>query len=67
MDTKKGKIKQLVLKSYSSVATGGSSAFCSTSCCAPETSRISLLEAGRRLGYSEEELKIGLGEANLGL
>ena len=28
---------------------------------------VSLLETGRRLGYSEEELKVGLGEANLGL
>jgi ubiquinone/menaquinone biosynthesis C-methylase UbiE len=27
----------------------------------------SLLETGRMLGYSEEELKVGLGEANLGL
>jgi SAM-dependent methyltransferase len=67
MDKGKGKIKQLVLKSYATVATGGLSQFCSTSCCAPETSQISLLETGKRLGYSEEELRIGLGEANLGL
>jgi len=67
MDRNKGKIKQLVLKSYSTVATGGASQFCSTSCCAPETSQVSLLETGKRLGYSEEDLKIGLGEANLGL
>ncbi|MGD0887088.1 MAG: arsenite methyltransferase [Thermodesulfovibrionales bacterium] len=67
MDKGKGKIKQLVLKSYSAVATGGLSQFCSTSCCASETSQISLLDTGKRLGYSEEELRIGLGEANLGL
>jgi arsenite methyltransferase len=67
MDKGKRKIKQLLRKSYSTVATGGLSQFCSTSCCAPETSHISLLETGKRLGYSEEELKIGLGEANLGL
>ena len=28
---------------------------------------MSLLETGKRLGYTEEELKVGLGEANLGL
>ena len=67
MDKKKEKIKQLVLRSYSTVATGGSSCFSPSSCCAPETGKISLLETGKRLGYSEEELKIGLGEANLGL
>lgn len=67
MDKKKRTIKQLVIRSYSTAATGGSSQFCSTSCCAPETSQTSLLETGKRLGYSEEELKIGLGEANLGL
>jgi len=67
MDKEKGRIKQLVLKSYSAVATGRSSCLSSTSCCAPDTSKICLLEAGKRLGYSEEELKVGLGEANLGL
>ena len=67
MDQKRTKIKQLVLKSYSAVAKGGSSCLPSASCCAPETNTVSLLETGRRLGYSEEELKVGLGEANLGL
>jgi len=67
MNRERIKIKQLVLKSYSAVATGGSSCLSSASCCAPETNVVSLLETGRRLGYSEEELKVGLGEANLGL
>ncbi len=67
MDKEKTRIKQLVIKSYSAVATNSSSGFPPTSCCTPETAGVSLLETGRRLGYSEEELKIGLGEANLGL
>ena len=61
-------IKQLVLKAYSAAATN--SAPCcaiSSSCCAPEANTISLLEAGRRLGYSDDDLKVSLGEANLGL
>ncbi len=67
MEKEKTEIKQLVIKSYSAVAGGGPSCFPASSCCAPETGAVSLMETGRRLGYSDEELKIGLGEANLGL
>lgn len=61
------KIKQIVIKRYSEILTGGSSCCPTNACCLPGASTESLLETGRRLGYSEEELKIGLGEANLGL
>ena len=67
MDEDKGKIKQIVIKKYSEILTGGSSCCPSNVCCSPGTSTESLLEIGRRLGYSDEELKVGLGEANLGL
>jgi SAM-dependent methyltransferase len=67
MDKEKGKIKQLVIKSYSAVAGGGPSCFPASNCYTPEAGAVSLLETGRRLGYSDEELKTGLGEANLGL
>jgi len=67
MDKDKIRIKQLVLKTYSSVAMNASCCTPASSCCAPETSTVSLLETGRRLGYSDEELKTGLGESNLGL
>ena len=63
----KGKIKQIVIKKDSEFLTGGSSCCPSNVCCSPGTSTESLLEIGRRLGYSDEELKVGLGEANLGL
>ncbi|MEW6108212.1 MAG: arsenite methyltransferase [Nitrospirota bacterium] len=66
MNKEKSRIKQLVIKSYSSVASGSPSCLLSNNCCAPDNA-LSLLETGRRLGYSDEELKIGLGEANLGL
>lgn len=66
MDEDKGKIKQIVIKRYSEILTGASC--CPVGqCCIPGTPAESLLETGRRLGYSGEELKIGLGEANLGL
>ena len=67
MDENKSKLKQMVIKTYSAAAVNASCCAAPSSCCAPETSAVSLLEAGRRLGYSDEELKTGLGEANLGL
>ncbi len=66
MGRDKTKIKKLVIKTYSSIATNASCCVTSSSLCAPNNT-LSLLEVGRRLGYSDEELKIGLGEANLGL
>lgn len=67
MDKDKEHIKQLVIKSYSGVAKNSLSFFPASSCCAPPTCSSTILETGRRLGYSDEELKLGLGEANLGL
>jgi len=67
MAKEESKIRQTVIKSYTDVARGSFSFLAPSSCCAPGSDAVSLLEAGRRLGYSDEELKIGLGEANLGL
>jgi arsenite methyltransferase len=63
----RGQIQQIVIKKYSGILSGGLSCSPVGSCCSSATSTESLLETGRRLGYSDEELKIGLGEANLGL
>jgi len=67
MDKKKTKLKQLVIKTYSNIASQGSCYAMPASCCAPEIKPMNLLETGKLIGYSDEELKIGLGEANLGL
>jgi arsenite methyltransferase len=67
MEKNKSKLKQLVVKSYASVALNQASPFPPLSCCSPNAEKVSLFETGKRLGYSEEELKTGLGEANLGL
>jgi SAM-dependent methyltransferase len=67
MDKEKTNLKQLVIKTYSSIASQGSCCAMPASCCAPEIKPMNLLETGRLIGYSDEELKIGLGEANLGL
>jgi SAM-dependent methyltransferase len=67
MDKEKSKLKQIVIKTYSSIASQGSCCAMPASCCAPEIKPMNLLETGKLIRYSEEELKIGLGEANLGL
>jgi SAM-dependent methyltransferase len=67
MDKNKTKLKQLVIKTYSNIASQGSCCAMPASCCAPEIKPMNLLETGRLIGYSDEELKVGLGEANLGL
>src|SRR4030065_2273309 len=67
MDKNKTKLKQLVIKTYSNIASQGSCCAMPASSCAPEINPMNLLETGRLIGYSDEELKLGLGEANLGL
>jgi len=67
MNEDKAKLKQLVIKTYSNIASQGSCCAMPASCCAPEINPMNLLETGKLIGYSEEELKLGLGEANLGL
>lgn len=59
-------MKENITKKYSSIALNIiNTNICS--CCSGNTENISILDIGKQLGYSEEELKIGLGEANLGL
>jgi len=67
MDKKKKKLKQLVIKTYSDIVSQGSCCAMPATCCSPEINHMNLLETGKLIGYSEEDLKTGLGEANLGL
>ena len=67
MNNEKTKLKQLVIKTYSNIASQGSCCAMPASCCTPEINPMNLRETGKLIGYSDEELKLGLGEANLGL
>jgi len=55
------------MKTYSNIASQGSCCAMPATCCSPEMKPVNLMETGKLIGYSEEELKLGLGEANLGL
>lgn len=66
MDKSKFVIKNTVREDYAKVAKGGHGML-GKSCCGTEADMQSLHETGRLLGYSDEELSLGLGEANLGI
>jgi arsenite methyltransferase len=61
------KLKHLVMKTYSHIASQSSCCATPATCCSQLIQPMNLLETGKLIGYSEEELKLGLGEANLGL
>lgn len=62
------KIQEIVRQVYGSIARGDRSGCCgeSSACCGPGASRTSD-EVAKAIGYSEEELSVIPGEANLGL
>ena len=60
-------LRDMVRKDYGAVAEGRDNSCLPASCCGSEANAVNLLETGKRLGYTEEQLKTGLGEANLGL
>jgi arsenite methyltransferase len=66
MEGPKFTLKNLVKADYAKVARGDA-ALGASSCCGTGEEACTLREAGKLLGYSDEELSLGLGEANLGL
>ena len=59
-------LRKAVLDKYGGAAKGQGSG-CVPSCCGGSTPLITIKEKGRVLDYSEEDLLLGPGEANLGL
>lgn len=66
MELSKDKIRSMVRESYAKVA-GSPDSWCSALCCGGSSSRVQILDLGQKLGYTNDQLAIGLGEANLGL
>jgi SAM-dependent methyltransferase len=66
MPDKKEGIRDMVKEKYAGiarVASGGSA----TSCCGESSSLVNILDMSKALDYSEEDLLMAPGEANLGL
>jgi len=67
MYKKNEELKQLVKKTYAGIVSQGPCCAVHATCCLPAIKPVNIREAGKLIGYSEEEMKVGLGEANLGL
>lgn len=66
MESSKDKIKRMVRESYTKVARSADSGF-SRDCCGGSSGLVDILDLGKKLDYTNEQLGLGLGEANLGL
>ena len=66
MDSSKDKIKEIVKESYTKVARSAECG-CSRECCGDLPNPVDILDLGKKLDYTDDQLAIGLGKANLGL
>lgn len=62
MGPSKNKIKQMVRERYASIVQSDK-----CRCCGDSSNFANILDLGRKLDYTNDELAIGLGDANLGL
>jgi arsenite methyltransferase len=66
MEEFKDKIHSLVKDKYSGIAKG-SDGGCTPSCCGGSSPFVTIMDLGKALDYSEKDLGLAPGEANLGL
>jgi len=66
MEKFKDKIHSLVMEEYAGIAKGESCG-CAPSCCSGSSPLVSILDRGMSLDYTEKDLSLAPGEANLGL
>jgi SAM-dependent methyltransferase len=66
MEDSKDKIHGMVREKYSGIAKGNASG-CTPSCCGGSPSLVNIMDLGKALDYTEKDLSLAPGEANLGL
>jgi len=66
VESSKDKIRYMVRKRYAKVAQSAECG-CSGDCCGGSSNPVDILDFGKKLDYTNDQLAIGLGEANLGL
>ncbi|MFZ7111801.1 MAG: arsenite methyltransferase [Desulfatiglandales bacterium] len=66
MDKDQDKIHNLVVDKYGGVAKGDGGG-CTASCCEGSSPLVNIMGLGKALDYTEEDLSLSPGEANLGL
>jgi len=65
MESSRDRIKSQVKKSYAEIARDANSR-CSAGCCGP-SALTGILDTGEKIDYSDDQLALGPGQANLGL
>jgi SAM-dependent methyltransferase len=66
VESSEEKIRRMVKKSYAKAAQSADSGR-SGDCCGGLSNPVDILNLGKKLDYTDDQLAIGLGEANLGL
>jgi len=66
MDSQDDKIRNIVKERYANIAQSGNSC-CSPPCCGGQSNPFQIMDMGQKVGYTNDQLAIGLGQANLGL
>lgn len=66
MEDSKDNIRTLVKEKYSGIAKGNASG-CAPSCCGGSPSLVNIMDLGKALDYSDKDLSLAPGTANLGL
>lgn len=66
MEETKDKIRSLVVEKYSGIAKGDAGG-CGPSCCGGSSSLVNIMDLGKALEYTQEDLSLAPGDANLGL
>ncbi len=66
VESSEEKIRRMVKKSYAKAAQSADSGR-SGDCCGSLSNPVDILNLGKKLDYTDNQLAIGLGEANLGL
>lgn len=66
MKSRENEIRNIVKERYANIAQSGNSC-CSTECCGDQLDPVRILEMGQMIGYTKDQLTVGLGGANLGL
>lgn len=66
MVSRDDEIRKIVQERYSDIARSGDPC-CSPGCCGEQSGPFHIVDMGQKVGYTKEQLGIGLAEANLGL
>ena len=66
MEKPQDRLHDLVMEKYAAIAKGASGG-CAPSCCGGSSPLVSIADLGKALDYTEKDLSLAPGEANLGL